>query len=398
MKLWAKGYSPDTQIEKFTVGLDPILDMELLPYDIWGSIAHAEILCEAGVLSPDEMESIIKSLKGLKELWSNGKFRIKVEDEDGHTAIENYLTENLGDLGKKIHTARSRNDQVITAMRLYEKDQLNKIKKSVASLIDKLIRFSADQENTPMPGFTHTRKAMPYSVGEWAKGHKDSLVDDLFLLGAVLKIIDQNPLGTGAGYGVPFPLNREKSTEILEFSKVMESGLYAQNSRGKFEGEVLHVCSAILMSLNRWASDLILFTMPEFGFFELTDELTTGSSIMPHKKNPDVLELIRASVHKVIACQNQVQNISLNLISGYHRDIQLTKEPVMNGLQTTLECVEVAGTVMEGLSVNVEKLNNSMSEELYSVQKVYDLVKKGIPFREAYKIIASAWFDEKTDQ
>lgn len=397
MKLWAKGYDPDSQIEKFTVGQDPVLDMELLPYDIWGSIAHAEILHEAGVLTKEEAGNIIEALNDLKKLWSEGKFSIKIEDEDGHTAIENYLTEKLGDLGKKIHTARSRNDQVITAMRLYEKDQLTKIDKRGKVLIEKLSAFSDECIKVSMPGYTHTRKAMPYTVGNWAKGHRDSLIDDLVLLQAVFKIIDQNPLGTGAGYGVPFPLNREKSTEIMEFSKVMESSVYAQNSRGKFEGQVLQVCTSILMSLNRWASDIILFTMPEFGFFGLADELTTGSSIMPHKKNPDVLELIRASVHKVIACQNQVQNISLNLISGYHRDIQLTKEPVMNGLQTTIECLEVAAIVIDGLTVNSENLEKSMSEELYSVHKVYDLVKKGIPFREAYKIIASSWFDKTKD-
>lgn len=393
MKLWEKEYSPDKQIEKFTVGNDPILDMELLPYDIKGSMAHAAVLCEAGVLMADEKKRIISALEDLHNIWSAGGFTIQTEDEDGHTAIENYLTEKLGDLGKKIHTARSRNDQVITAIRLYEKDQLNLIAQKTKSLISKFESFSKVQSSTPMPGYTHTRKAMPYTVGEWAQAHADSLIDDLKLLAVVQKIIDQNPLGTGAGYGVPFSLNRKISTEILGFSKVMESSVYAQNSRGKFEGEVLQVCTVTLMSLNRWVSDLILFTMPEFGFFSLANELTTGSSIMPHKKNPDVLELIRASVHRVIACQNQVQNISLNLISGYHRDIQLTKEPVMTGLQTTLDCLDVASRVIDGLSVNNENLKKSMTDDLFSVKKVYDLVRKGIPFREAYKLIASKLFD-----
>jgi len=392
MKLWEKGYNPDKHIEKFTVGKDPILDMELLPYDIKGSIAHAEVLCEAGVLLKNEKESIVSALEDLQDLWSNGDFIIKTEDEDGHTAIENYLTENLGDLGKKIHTARSRNDQVITAIRLYEKDQLILISQKAKVLINKLKEFSKVQHKTPMPGYTHTRKAMPYTVGEWAQAHADSLVDDMQVLDVILKIIDQNPLGTGAGYGVPFPLKREISTEVLGFSKVMESSVYVQNSRGKFEGEVLHVCVGIMMSLNRWASDLILFTMPEFGFFTLANELTTGSSIMPHKKNPDVLELIRASVHHVISCQNEVQNISLNLISGYHRDIQLSKEPVMTGVQKTLDSLDVASIVIDGLSVNHDQLQNAMSEDLYSVQKVYDLVRQGIPFREAYKSIARDLF------
>ncbi|MCK5822048.1 MAG: argininosuccinate lyase [Bacteroidales bacterium] len=392
MKLWEKGYNPDKQIENFTVGKDPILDMELLPYDIQGSIAHAAVLCDAGVLKINEKEEIVSALEDLHSLWSGGKFSIKTEDEDGHTAIENYLTEKLGDLGKKIHTARSRNDQVITAMRLYEKDQLNLIAQKSKILINNFEAFSKTYMTVPMPGFTHTRKAMPYSVGEWAQAHGDALMDDLKLLNVVQDIIDQNPLGTGAGFGVPFPLNREISTEILGFSNVMRNSVYAQNSRGKFEGEVLQACTAILMTLNRWASDLILFTMPDFGFFALADELTTGSSIMPHKKNPDVLELIRASVHQLIACQTQVQNISLNLISGYHRDIQLTKEPVMTGLQSTLDCLIVASKVIDGLSVNKDKLQDSMTDDLYSVKKVYDLVRKGIPFREAYKIIASKLF------
>ncbi len=392
MKLWEKGYNPNKKIENFTVGKDAVLDMQLLPYDIQGSIAHAEVICEAGVLTSVEKEKIVVTLKQLHSLWSEGKFFIQTEDEDGHTAIEKFLTEKLGDLGKKIHTARSRNDQVITAMRLFEKDQLKILERATKELVIKLVAFSKAHSALPMPGFTHTRKAMPYTVGEWSQAHADALADDLLLLDAVLKIIDQNPLGTGAGYGVPFPLNREKSTEMLGFSRVMESSVYAQNSRGKLEGSFLQVCTGLLMSLNRWASDLILFTMPEFGFFSLADDLTTGSSIMPHKKNPDVLELIRASVHHVMACQTQVQNISLNLISGYHRDVQLTKEPVMSGLQTCLDCIAVASIVMDGISVNPEKLEEAMTEDLYSVHKVYELVKKGIPFREAYQIIASELF------
>lgn len=392
MKLWEKGYSPDQAIEHFTVGKDPQLDMKLLPYDLQGSRAHALVLKDCGILTSTECEQLIRSLDEIEDLWKQGSFQIEMEDEDGHTAIEKYLTEQLGDLGKKIHTARSRNDQVITALRLFEKETLSEITQSVELLILEMTYFAEAHQQIPLPGFTHTRKAMPNTIGLWAEAFRDALQDDLILLKSCIQLIDQNPLGTGAGYGVPFPLNRSVSTKAMGFSRTMANPVYVQNSRGKLEGTVLHVCTTLLMTLNRWASDLILFTMPEFGFFSLADELTTGSSIMPHKKNPDVLELIRSSVHPLMSYQMQVQNMSLNLISGYHRDIQLSKEPLMNGLERTEECLLVARRVMQGLQVQEDSLEAAMTDDLYSVQKVYELVQKGVPFREAYQMIAANLF------
>ena len=332
-------------------GNDPVLDIELLPYDIRGSKAHASVLENAGVLTATEKEKIVSELDNLQEIVNRGEFEIKVEDEDCHTAIENYLVDKLGELGKKIHTARSRNDQVITALRLMERDRISEIRDLASELHASFTELADIHKDTPMPGFTHTRKAMPYTVGKWFKAFADSFEDDLKLLDAVNSIVDQNPLGTGAGYDVSLPINREVSTRELGFEKTMENAMYVQNSRGKTESAILFACTGILTTLNRWATDIIMFTMPEFAFFSLDDTLTTGSSIMPHKKNPDVLELLRSSVHQLAAFQSQVLNTSLNLISGYNRDIQLTKEPLFKGLKTTLEALKVSLIVVEGLEV-----------------------------------------------
>lgn len=392
MKLWEKGYEPDSVIERFTVGKDPELDLFLLPFDIEGSMAHAAVLQEAGLLTQSEKDDIDRELKAILELHQNGEFSIPTEDEDCHTAIEKFLTLRLGDVGKKIHTGRSRNDQVLTALRLYQKAKLTDVKKLVLDFQEVLKNFSDEHHLVPMPGYTHTRRAMPHSVSQWAESFGESLEDDLTLVNAALKIVDKNPLGTGAGYGVSLPLNRELSKDLLSFGDLIQQPMYAQNSRGKTESAVLFSAVAVLSTLNRWASDLILFTAPEFGFFTLENRMTTGSSIMPHKKNPDVLELIRASVHQVSSNMTQVQHTAFNLMSGYHRDLQLTKEPLMNGLETVLQVLRVSVLVMAGLQVNKDKLSQAMTDDLFSVDKVYELVRKGIPFREAYKIVAGELF------
>ncbi len=396
MKLWEKGYVPNPLVEQFTVGKDPELDMELVPYDILASKAHSRVLHSAGVLQDDELTKLVNSLEDIYTEYQQGKFSISVSEEDCHTAIENQLTQKLGDLGKKIHTARSRNDQVLTAMRLFEMDAIGSILSAIDSLIGFMKTFADSNTDVPMPGYTHTRKAMPFSVKDWMEAFIDSLYDDKKMLNAVLDLIDQNPLGTGAGFGVPFPLDRSISQKELGFNRSLDNPLYAQNSRGKFESQILSSCQNVLMTLNRMSTDLILFTMPEFGFFTIEDSLTTGSSIMPHKKNPDVLELVRASVHQLTGYQVQVQNTYTNLISGYHRDVQFTKEPLMNGLKLCRDSVEVFALVMQACKPNTANLSAAMSDELYTVQKVYDLVKKGIPFREAYKIIASQFFNKKS--
>ncbi len=392
MKLWEKGYSLDESIERFTVGKDPELDMILLPYDIKGSLAHTEVLFECGVLTKEEKELLSNKLVDLKTLIEQGQFSIKQSDEDGHTAIENYLISALGELGKKIHTARSRNDQVLTALRLFEKDQINLIIQLLDQFRDQLKSFCDQQTRVPMPGFTHTRKAMPFTVAEWVDAFVSSVEDDLLLLELSLRLVDRNPLGTGAGYGIPLNIDREVSRTYLDFTGSIRNPLYAQNSRNKIEAQVLQSCTSVLTSLNKLCSDLILFTMPEFAFFNLPDEFTTGSSIMPHKRNPDVLELVRSSVHQVVAYQQQIMSTGLNLMSGYHRDVQICKEPLMSGLEITQHCIRIMTHVFSGLKINVDQLKAAMSPELYSVERVYELVNKGIPFREAYAIVSQRDF------
>ncbi len=395
MKLWQTSDSLDTRIESFTTGLDPVLDMELIPFDCQASMAHVTMLASIGVITEKEAEDLNDSLRDIISLHADGKFSIRKDQEDGHTAIELYLVDKLGDTGKKVHTGRSRNDQILTALRLFEINRITLLVEEVTALAKKMASFAGKNGSEPLPGYTHTRKAMPFTVSEWAMSFHDALLDDLILLSATRTVLDQNPLGTGAGYGVPIPLDRDLTTSLMGFAKVMENPMYAQNSRGKFEARILQDCLMVLYDLNKWASDLIFFTLPDLGYFSLDQSLVTGSSIMPHKQNPDVLELIRASWHQVAGYENQLRNITVNLISGYHRDLQLTKEPLLRGLQATRDVVAVSQVVMDGLQVNIEALNRSMTDELQSVRKVMELVRSGMTFRDAYREISKVY---KPDQ
>jgi argininosuccinate lyase len=351
------------------------------------TIAHVTMLQEIGILDRDETDQLVTALNDLIILHGHGQFRILPEQEDGHTAIEEFLTGRLGDTGKKVHTGRSRNDQVLTAIRLFEKFAIEELIQLAENMASSLSQFALANAGQPLPGYTHTRKAMPFTVKDWALAFHDSLCDDVRMLHCTFKLIDQNPLGTGAGYGVPLPLNRRTTTDLLGFSQIMENPMYAQNSRGKFESRLLNDCLMILYDLNKWASDLIFFTLPDLGYFNLDPAMVTGSSIMPHKKNPDVLELIRASYHSVAGYEYQLRMIPVNLISGYHRDLQYTKEPLMKGLKICRDVLGVSQVVMKGLSVNPENLATAMTDELQSVQKVMDLVNSGMPFRDAYRQI-----------
>jgi len=390
MRLWDTTNALHDTILKFTVGDDYLLDMQLIRYDCQASIAHARTLAKIGILSNEELKAIETALQEIIQKVEAGTFTIRPEQEDMHTAIEEYLTQKLGDTGKKIHTGRSRNDQVLAALRLFYKDHLQHIQELVATLQDAITRFAEQHRDVPLPGYTHTRKAMPYSVGQWAQAFADAMKDNQRLLATVLEWIDQSPLGSGAGFGVPLPLDREFTARELGFSRVQWNPLYVQNSRGKFESLILHAFAQIALDLNRLASDLIFFTQPELGFFELPRNFVTGSSIMPHKQNPDVLELMRGYAHRLVAAQLEVQMLVSNLISGYHRDYQLTKKPVLEGFAMVEQLLEVSRLLFQHLQVNPTACQQAMTDDLFATHKVYELVQQGMPFRDAYRQVVEA--------
>lgn len=391
MKLWQKDYALNKQIEAFTAGDDVVLDQKLAKYDCLASIAHANMLAKIGVLKDKEARKLVEELRHIIELDARGAFKIRPEQEDCHTAIENHLTEALGDLGAKIHTGRSRNDQVLTALRLFYKEELAACKELVVELKTRVEQFIEKYGEVQFPGYTHTRKAMPSTMALWGQALADALTDDLRILDLALELMDQSPLGTGAGYGVPLAVDREFAARELGFAKVQKNPIYAQNSRGKFETTLLHALTQILFDLNKTATDLIFFSMPELGYVELPAEFCTGSSIMPHKKNPDVLELVRAKYHQVVAYELQLKSMLANLISGYHRDVQLSKEPVMKGLEVTRSCVSIMTLIFEHLTVNKTRCEQALTRELFATEEVYELVKQGVPFREAYRRVSAKY-------
>lgn len=390
-KLWQKGYGLNKQVEDYTVDEDYVLDQKLLKYDCIASTAHVKMLGKIGILKKNEVQKLIKELDKIIKLDEQGKFKILKEHEDCHTAIENYLTKFLGDLGKKVHTARSRNDQVLAALRLYYKEELNECKKLAEEFIVTLKKFVKKYREIKLPGYTHTRKAMPSSISMWGGAFIDSMIDNLKIIDFSLQLIDQSPLGTGAGYGIPLNIDRKYTAELLGFKKIQENPIYTQNSRGKFESTILHALTQVMFDLNKIATDLIMFSMPEFGYFELPKEFCTGSSIMPQKRNPDVFELMRAKYHVVVSNEMQIKNITSNLISGYSRDFQLTKEPTMKGLEITKQSLSIINLVFADLKVNKTNCNKALTEELFATEEVYRLVKKGMPFREAYKIVSKKY-------
>lgn len=387
-KLWEKRVKPDPEIIKFTTGKDYILDERLVEYDCISSIAHAKMLNKIGVIDDDELERIVKVLEEIIELSREGKFKISVEDEDSHTKIENYLTEKLGDTGKKIHTARSRNDQVLCALRLYYKNELNGIIKDLNSFIEAIKKFIKNFKDVKIPGFTHTRKAMVSSVKLWGESFIEALRDDLRMVKEVLNLIDQSPLGTGAGYGIPIlKIDRDYTRKLLGFKRIQKNPIYVQNSRGKFEGEILSVLSMVMYDVNKMSSDIIFFSEGDIGIFKIPDEFTTGSSIMPHKKNPDLFEIARSMYSKIISLEMRMKLIPMNLISGYHRDLQETKEVIFEGFDITRKTLNILSKVIPKIKVDRERAKNLLTDELFATEEVYKLIKKGIPFREAYIIV-----------
>ncbi len=391
MKLWQKKYALDKEIEKFTVGNDFELDLKLVPFDCDASLAHAKMLHKTKIMSKKELQQLQKGLQEIKTLHAKNQFKIKIEDEDCHTAIENYMTKKYGTIGQKMHTARSRNE-VLVAMRLYEKHEIKEIKVLLLEFKKVIAQTAKKYQNIQIPGYTHMQKAMPTTVQIWLHCFSDSMDDNLELLEKVYEIIDQNPLGTGAGFGIPvLKIDRKMTTALLGFSKVLENPIYAQMSRGKFESSLVHVLSQILFDLNKLATDLMLFSMSEFGYVGLPTELCTGSSIMPQKKNPDVLELVRAKYHIVLGEEFKLKSLIANLMSGYNRDVQLTKEPVMKSIETTKSCIKIMTLVISKIEINEEKCKKAMTKELFATQEAYKLVKKGMPFREAYQEIGKRY-------
>jgi len=393
-KLWQKS-STDTesdtakQVEAFTVGNDYELDQVLVPYDLKASAVHAKALLKAGVLTGSELEKLTGALSEIHQTWENGEFEITVSDEDMHTAIENCLVDKLGDLGKKIHTGRSRNDQVLTAMRLYEKDQLEEIQEEIRSLAQSLIAFGEHHQAVPMPGFTHTRKAMLSSVGLWAGGFAELLIMQMEASSGIKTLVDRSPLGTAAGFGTTFDIDREFEAKELGFSTPLICSTSAQLSRGWVELQLVQYLTGVTSVLNRFASDIIQFSSEAYPWFDLDDVVCTGSSIMPQKKNPDVAELIRGKHAKLIGSASTLQSVIANLGSGYHRDLQLTKEPVLSAVHQTLDILRASQIMVVHMSVNEKEMRAACTKELFAAEAANLLVKNsGISFRDAYKKVA----------
>jgi argininosuccinate lyase len=371
----------------YTVGEDYILDLELIAYDIQASIAHAKGLEKIGFLEEAEVEEIVIALSKLSKQVKKGDVHIEIEDEDCHTYIENYLTKKLGSIGKKIHTGRSRNDQVLVATRLYMLDHLAQVNSQIVSLSEELLKEAEKYENIPMPGYSHTQQAMLSSVGHYFSAIAESLIDDGIFLSQVQKFLSKNPLGSAAGFGVSLDLPREFTTQELGFDEVQVNSLYCQNSRGKFESIYLEALSQVMASLGKLASDFLLFTTHEFSFFKADSNLTTGSSIMPQKQNFDLLEILRANSKLVTSKQFEIKSIYSGLISGYNRDLQLIKEPLFKSTKVTKDSLEISKIFIQNIEPDVENIKTKISKGIYAADIANEFVKtKNMPFRDAYNL------------
>jgi len=387
-KLWAKGYELDGVVEEFTTGEDYRLDMALVKWDCIGSVAHASMLNTIGILTDDEYASLRKRLGEIIELHAKGEYIIRKEDEDVHTAIEGDLTQALGDVGKKLHTARSRNDQVVLDLRLYMRDKLAETVEAACAMADTLADFADKHKDVPVVGRTHFQRAMPSSVGLWAGAFAESLLDDIGLLRAAYIVADQCPLGSAASYGIGLNINRRHVSEKLGFAKVQNNVLYANNSRGKVEAIVLSALVQIVNDLSKMAGDVILWSMPEFGYFKLPAEFCPGSSLMPQKRNPGPFELTRSRAAVVAANLFNVLETVRPLISGYHRDFQDTKKPFMNGVETTLATLRVNTLTLAKVEVDAARCVEAFSPDVFATDRVLKLAAEGMPFRDAYREVA----------
>ena len=390
MILWDKGFSTDKKIDIFTVGSDRQLDLVIAKYDVIASKAHAKMLAKIGLISQEASGQLVAALDNIGEDIQKGNFTIEDSFEDVHSKIEFLLTEKLGDTGKRIHTARSRNDQVLVAVNLYLKNELEQIKFSTKELFDNLIHLADQYKHVLLPGYTHLQIAMPSSFGLWFSAYAESLIDDMYFVEAAYKTVDQNPLGSAAGYGSSFPIDRDFTTSELGFKDLKYNVVAAQMSRGKSEKSTAFALSSVAATLSKFAMDICLYMSQNFEFITFPNELTTGSSIMPHKKNPDVFELIRGKCNKIQAVPNQLAMLTTNLPSGYHRDLQLTKEIIVPAIQELKSCLEMMRFSIKNIIVNESILDDTKYDYLFSVDTLNDLVLNGMPFRDAYKQMGQA--------
>ena len=384
-KLWEKSVQVNQEIERFTVGLDREMDLYLAKHDVLGSMAHITMLESIGLLTSDELASLLEELKNIYSMAERGEFVIEEGVEDVHSQVELMLTRKLGDVGKKIHSGRSRNDQVLLDLKLFTRSQLKEIAEDVEQLFNALIQQSEHYKNVLMPGYTHLQIAMPSSFGLWFGAYAESLVDDMLFLQAAFKLCNRNPLGSAAGYGSSFPLNRTMTTELLGFDSMNYNVVYAQMGRGKMERNVAFALASIAGTISKLAFDACMFNSQNFGFVKLPDECTTGSSIMPHKKNPDVFELTRAKCNKLQSLPQQIMMIANNLPSGYFRDLQIIKEVFLPAFQELKDCLQMTTYIINKIKVNEEILNDDKYLYIFSVEEVNRLAREGMPFRDAYK-------------
>ena len=385
MKLWEKSTQVNKKIEKFTVGNDRMLDIYLAKYDILGSMAHILMLQSVGLLSSGELDVLLRELKNIYQLAVNDDFIIEEGVEDVHSQVELMLTRKLGDVGKKIHSGRSRNDQVLVDLKLYTRAEIEKTVDAVSALFEVLIEQSEKYKHILLPGYTHLQIAMPSSFGLWFGAYAESLADDLQMLLAAWKITNRNPLGSAAGYGSSFPLNRQMTTDLLGFDTMNYNVVYSQMGRGKMERIVATALAGVAATVSKLAFDACMFTSQNFGFIKLPDEFTTGSSIMPHKKNPDVFELTRAKCNKLQSIPQQISMITNNLPSGYFRDLQIIKEVFLPAFGELRDCLEMAAMMMERVDVKTDILDDPKYDLIFSVEEVNRLAQNGMPFRDAYK-------------
>jgi argininosuccinate lyase len=389
-KLWQKGYQLNEQVERFEAAQNSLLDARLIRHDVWGSLAHAAMLAKIGVLTEQEHRVLKDTLCSILQLEASHEFIVTVADEDVHTGVENYLAATAGAAGKKIHMARSRNDQVLVDLRLYGKEQLHSVAAGLCDLCSALLELAGAHMSTPMPGYTHMQRAMLSSVGLWAASFAEALLDDEQLLSAAYKLNDQSPLGSAAGYGVPIAIDRQYCADLLGFSRVQNNVIYVQNSRGKIEAAIVQALAQIMLDLSKLAQDILLFTTVEYGFFHVPQELCTGSSIMPQKRNLGVMELVRARTQTMLALQQQILGIVSGLPSGYNMDYQETKRPFIEALDLVQDSLEICTLVASSLGVNAARLAAACTFELFAADRAYELATVArLPFRDAYRIVGA---------